>query len=258
MSQPPPKGTPSLIGCVARLDVGEHDSQALIDSLPWRLAEHFRGRVDDYKVALFSDHALAVFFPNWVERGSAIGHSPLCLDGVSLHFSDWVEAGEEDRGHLPFKCWIRLRNWPLCCWNTEAVTAAVSSFGELWEVDECSAGRSDVSNFRVLVRCRDADAIPATLLLTVVDRRFRISIEVESFEAAPPILLDETTDRQLGLDTWEDQVRFLKTSGRRYSKTSASVPSSQSSAGGGEGEALSKMMTRFALLGPVYRPRFLS
>ncbi len=57
-------------------------------SLPQSLAGHFGGSAFEYKVSLFSAHFLAVFFPSWVSRESAIGHSPLCLDGMTVRFSN--------------------------------------------------------------------------------------------------------------------------------------------------------------------------
>ncbi len=221
---------------MAKLEIGALDAVALKESLPSKLAAHFGGQSGDYKVASYSASALAVFFPNWVARGSAIGHSPLCLDGVSLSFSDWGEPAEVARGHLRQKVWIRLRNWPILCWSSEEVAAAVSAFGELWEVDERSSSLADVSSFRALIRYRDAGMIPASILLVVEDRRFRIPIEVETCEEAAPILLGEETDRRLGLDTWENQEAFLRAA-RRHSTLPGLAPSRQSSARG-VGEAL--------------------
>ncbi len=229
---PPPRGKPSLAGCVAKLEIGALDALALKDSLLSKLAAHFGGQSGDYKVASYSASALAILFPNWVARGSAIGHSPLCLDGVSLFFSDWSEPGEVARGHLRHKVWIRLRNWPILCWSTEEVAAAISAFGELWEVDDRCSSLADVSSFRVLIRCRDAGMIPASLLLVVEDRCFRIPIEVDACDEAAPILLGEDTDRRLGLDTWDDQEAFLRTAGR-HSTLPGLATSRQSSAGGG-------------------------
>ncbi len=205
---PPPRGNPSLAGCVARLEVGCHDADALRDVLPGKLADHFGGSSDDFKVSLFSASALAVFFPNWVARESAIGRSPLWLNGVSCTFSNWVEPGEVKRGHLLQKVWLRLVNWPLLCWSVEEVKAAVSRFGELWEVDEASLAHTDVSCFRVLVRCSSLAVVPSELTLWVEDRRFIVSVSVDSWEAAEPILLGEETDRRLGLTVREDQDAF--------------------------------------------------
>ncbi len=190
--------------------MGNHDVDVLKDSLPSKLAAHFRGKEVDYKVALLSDSHLAVIFPNWVERGSAIGHSPLWLDGVPFTFSDWQEVGERDRGHLRHKVWLRLRNWPLACWTLSEVTAAVAGFGEVWDADERSTGLLDVSHFRVQVRCGHVEQVPESLLLMVADRRFHVPIEVDSWEETKPILLDEETDRGLGLDSWEDQEQFRR------------------------------------------------
>ncbi len=185
---------------MAKLEVGALDARVLKECLPSKLAARFGGSEVDYKVAPYNDSVLAVFFPNWVERGSAIGHSPLWLDGVSLKFTDWVEPGELPRGHLRQKVWIRLRDWSIHCWSSAEVAAAVSGFGELWDVDDRSSGLADVSCYRVLVRCRDVGMIPESILLTVEDRRFRIPIEVGECEAAAPILLGEDTDmRRAGL-----------------------------------------------------------
>ncbi len=123
-----------------------------------------------------------------------------------MTFSNWVEAGEVERGHLRHKVWLRLRGWPILCWNREDVKATVSGFGELWEVDDDTTDLADVSCYRVLVRCGDVSAVPATLSLMVEDRCFRVDVEVDSWEAAAPILLGE--DRRLGLTTREDQDRF--------------------------------------------------
>ncbi len=156
-----------MSGCMARLEVGGHDAGALMAGLPSKLADYFGGSASDYKVATLSVSALAIFFPNWMARESAIGRSPFCLDGVSVHFSNWVEPGEGMRGHLHHKVWLRLVDWPILCWSVEEVKAAVSCFGELWEVDEASVGLADVSCFRVRVRCFDVDRIPSALSLWV-------------------------------------------------------------------------------------------
>ncbi len=66
----------------------------------------------------------------------------------------------------------------------------------------------DVSGMRALVRCRSVDSIPRELSLWVDDRRFRILVVVESWEAAPPILLGEADDLRLGLASREDQDAF--------------------------------------------------
>ncbi len=100
---PPKPSSPSLAGCVARLEVGDHDVGALKAAIPFKLADYFGGSANDFKVSSFSDSALAIFFPNWVARESAIGQSPLWLDGVSCNFSNWVEKGEVSRGHLQQK-----------------------------------------------------------------------------------------------------------------------------------------------------------
>ncbi len=73
--------------------------------------------------------------------------------------------------------------------------------------DACSALR-DVSGFRILVRCANVDSIPSFLSLWVEDRRFRVSVVVESWVAADPILLGEATDQRLGLTSREDQDLF--------------------------------------------------
>ncbi len=110
---PPPRGQPSLSGCVAKLDTGKFDPVALMNTLPTKLAGNFGGSAHDYKVASLCDSFLAVFFPNWVSRESAIGRSPLRLDGVPFVFSNWAESGEEERSHLQHKVWIRLLNWSI-------------------------------------------------------------------------------------------------------------------------------------------------
>ncbi len=248
---PPPRGTPALSGCMAKLEIGLLDPVALKDPLPSKLAGHFGGSASDYKVASLCDSSLVVVFPNWVARGSAIGRSPLWLDGVPLAFSDWAEPEEVEHGHLRHKVRIRLLNWPIICWSVEEVTAAVSGFGELWEADERSTGLDDVSCFRVLVRCRDVDRVPEALSLTVEDRRFRIPIVVESWEAAEPILLGEDTDRQLGLVTWEDQESFRHTTGFSSSTVAgpgcaAHAPSGQSSSGGVNGVLNSQLRSSSA------------
>ncbi len=66
-------------------------------------------------------------------------------------------------GHLRHKAWIRLLNWPLLCWSEEEVKAAISGFGELWEVDEASSGAANFSHYRALVRCLDTSLIPKSL-----------------------------------------------------------------------------------------------
>ncbi len=124
-----------------------------------------------------------------------------------------MERGEEKRSPLGQKAWIRLINWTIHCWSEAEVTTVVSGFGELWEVDEHSLGMEDVSASRVLIRCRDVNCIPEVLNLTVVDRRFRIPIVIESWEAAEPILLGEELDQRLGLTTAEAQNAFINLTG---------------------------------------------
>ncbi len=157
--------------------------------------------------------SLAIFFPSWLSRESAIGRSPLRLGEVSYSFSIWAEEGEEERGHLRHMAWIRLINWPILCWSEEEVKAAVSGFGELWEVDDRSSGLLDVSCFRVRVRCRDVMCIPEVLSLTVEDRRFCISIAVDSWEETVPILLGEAANLRLGLTSPEAQEGFINSTG---------------------------------------------
>ncbi len=143
-----------------------------------------------------------------------------------FRFSNWVEAAEVGRGLSSHFVWLKLHGWPVLCWNTEDVRAAVSGFGALWEVDEASESRRDVSSYRVQVRCRDVRAILESLSLFVEDRRFIIRIEVVSSAVAPPILLGEATDRRLGLDSADAQAAFLKSSGV------AGVPAGDGSRGG--------------------------
>ncbi len=45
------------------------------------------------------------------------------------------------------------------------------------------------------------------------DRRFRIPIEIDSWEDAAPILLGENLDHHLGLETTEEQEDFLRLTG---------------------------------------------
>ncbi len=103
-------------------------------------------------MATFLADAVVVFFPSWVSMESAIGHSPLLLDDSAYHFSNWVEVGEDKRGLLRHKAWIRLRNWP--CWSEAEVKAAISDFGELWEVDALSSGVANVTFFGPLSGAR--------------------------------------------------------------------------------------------------------
>ncbi len=100
---PPPRGQPSLTGTVARMAIGKYDAGTLKDVISAKLANYFGGAAGDYKVATFSDSFLAVFFLSWAARESAIGHSPLWLDGFAVSFSHWVEPGEAVRGHLKYK-----------------------------------------------------------------------------------------------------------------------------------------------------------
>nr|CAD1819927.1 unnamed protein product [Ananas comosus var. bracteatus] len=123
------------------------------------------------------------------------------------------EVGEGARGYLSCKAWIRLCDWPILCWNKEDVKAAVSGFGELWEVDEASELCENVSFFRVKVRCQCVDIIPESLELMVEDRRFTVPIEIESSEECNPIFLGESLDQRLGLDSLDAQERFIRLTG---------------------------------------------
>nr|CAD1835016.1 unnamed protein product [Ananas comosus var. bracteatus] len=88
-----------------------------------------------------------------------------------------------------------------------------SGFDELWDTDPLSNQRADVSYFRAFIRCQDVLTIPEAIILTVDDRRFRIPIEIESWEQANPILLSEDLDDQLGLVSTEEQEAFLRQTG---------------------------------------------
>ncbi len=80
------------------------------------------GRLD-YKVAPTASQGVAVFFPNWVARESAIARSPLLLENHRFRFLNWVEPGEVGRGRLLHKVWIKLHLWPVCCWYIDDVRA---------------------------------------------------------------------------------------------------------------------------------------
>ncbi len=80
-----------------------------------------------------------------------------------MSFSDWSEPGEVGRGQLRHKVWLRLVGWPIFCWSTAEIRAAVSGFGELWTIDEPSLNLVDVSSLRALVRCSDVERIPGSL-----------------------------------------------------------------------------------------------
>ncbi len=198
-------GQPALSGCVARVEVGDLHFRSVLEVLPRGLAGVFSGSPSDYRVASFRSSTLAIFFPSWVTRESAIGRSPLRFEGNLFSFSNWVEVGEEARGRLFHKVWIRLVNWPILCWNKENVKAVVSGFGEFWESDKSSSELKEVSSYRVCIRCVDVGSIPEVLNLMVEDRRFRIPIVVDSWEDASPILLGENLDHHLGLDSSEAQ-----------------------------------------------------
>nr|CAD1840706.1 unnamed protein product [Ananas comosus var. bracteatus] len=172
-----------------------------------------RGSSREFLVANFDAYFLAVFFPNWVARESAISKSPLRFEGLDFKLSNWTEVAELDRGHLRHKVWVRLHYWPILCWNEENVKAAVSGFGELWEIDPLSERRVDVSFFRANVRCQDVHSIPEVLNLMVDDRRFRIPVEIELSEDANPILLSEDLDERLGLESSDAQDRFIRLTG---------------------------------------------
>nr|CAD1820598.1 unnamed protein product [Ananas comosus var. bracteatus] len=154
---------------------------------------------------------------------SRIGHrtQPLRFEGSLFHFSNWKEVGELERGHLHHKAWIRLLHWPILCWNEEDVKAAVSGFGELWEVDPLSERRDDVSFFRARIRCQSVHRIPEILTLMVEDKRFQIPVVIESWEDANPILLGEGLDEHLGIETMDAQEAFIRQTGFQ------SIPSSR-------------------------------
>ncbi len=80
-------------------------------------------------------------------RESAIGRSPLWFEGKRFSLFDWAEVGGEARGRLFHKAWIKLVDWPILCWNEADVKAAVSGFGELWDIDVRSKELQDVSNY---------------------------------------------------------------------------------------------------------------
>nr|CAD1824961.1 unnamed protein product [Ananas comosus var. bracteatus] len=212
-SRPSPSGLPSFSGCVALAEVLGPIGGIVQDVkvvLSNGLAARFGGSSREFLVADFDAPLLAVFFPNWVTREGVISRSPFRFEGVDFKLSNWSEVAELDRGHLRHMAWVRLHHWPILCWNEEDVKAAVSGFGELWEIDPLSERRLDVSFFRAKIRCQDIHSIPETLRLMVDDRRFQISVEIESWEDANPILLGDDLDDRLGLETSDAQDRFIR------------------------------------------------
>ncbi len=91
--------------------------------------------------------------------------------------------------------------------------AAISGFGELWECDDRCSDLMDVSCFRIRIRCSNAAAIPEALNLIVEDRWFNIPIEINSWEETNPILLGESLDHHLGLNSAAAQEDFIHQSG---------------------------------------------
>nr|CAD1844317.1 unnamed protein product [Ananas comosus var. bracteatus] len=90
---------------------------------------------------------------------------------------------------------------------SQTLPQPISSFGELWDINPLSDRRDDVSFLQARIRCPNVHQIPELLNLMVDDRRFRIPIEIDSWEEARPILLGEDLDRRLGLDTTENRRR---------------------------------------------------
>ncbi len=223
-SRATPAGRPPLSGRVALVEAIPPLPADVKGTISRGLAARFGGSVADYMVADFKGPRLAIFFPNWVERESAIGRSPLRLEGHSFRFSDWVESEETGRCHHLHKAWIKLHGWPIACWNSDDVTAAVSGFGAFWEDDDSNARLVDVGTYRVRIRCSHVRCIPETLLLSVDDRCFNIRVEIESWEEANPILLGEDLDSRLGLETAEDQEAFLRGSGFANSQSLPGPP----------------------------------
>nr|CAD1835781.1 unnamed protein product [Ananas comosus var. bracteatus] len=184
-SRPPPHGLPSLSSCVALAEVLSPFAENAKEVLSQGLAARFEGSNLEY--------------PLW--RSSSPTGSPenRPFVGAPSGLRAWISKSptELDRGHLRHK----------------DVKAAVSGFGELWDIDQLSEGRIDVSFFRVNIRCQDVNSISETLNLMVEDRRFRIPIEIESWEKANPILLGEDMDERLGLESTEAQDRFIRQTG---------------------------------------------
>nr|CAD1838246.1 unnamed protein product [Ananas comosus var. bracteatus] len=172
----------------------------------------------EFRVGSFLPMTRAVFFPSWAVRESAVGRGSLRFQGYTFLFSNWVEMGERERGHLHHKVWIKLHDWPILCWNIEDVKAAVCDFGELWDVDIQSEQASIVSYFRLLERCQHVDVIPESIDLMVEDRCFSVPIEIDSVEEANPILLGESLDEQLDLGA-PTGGRRAPTGGRRQAST---------------------------------------
>nr|CAD1829324.1 unnamed protein product [Ananas comosus var. bracteatus] len=185
-SRPPPVGQPSLAGCVARVEVLGFLSLDTKEVISRGLATRFGGSPRDFKVASGLASSMPVFFPNWLAREFAIGCSPLRFGNSVFRFANWSETGEVERGHLKHMAWIRLLHWPILCWNCEDVKAAISGFGELWEVDTRSEGRED---------------------------EVRIPIEVDSWEETNPIFLGEELDERLGLVLAEAQEELIRQTG---------------------------------------------
>lgn len=114
-SRSPPPGLPPLSACVVLVEVlGPVDGNAKT-ALSTGLAAKFGGSCRDFLVADFDGPLLAMFFPNWVARESAISRNPFRFEGLNFKFSNWTEVAELDRGHLRHKVWVRLCHWPILC-----------------------------------------------------------------------------------------------------------------------------------------------
>nr|CAD1840599.1 unnamed protein product [Ananas comosus var. bracteatus] len=83
------------------------------------------------------------------------------------------------------------------------------SSSDFRDVDIHSEQHSNVSYFRLLVRCQNVNVIPETIDLTVEDRSFSVPIEIESCEEANPILLGEELAEDLSLASLEAQKGFI-------------------------------------------------
>nr|CAD1818571.1 unnamed protein product [Ananas comosus var. bracteatus] len=189
----PPAGVLSLSGRVALVEVRSRPPGNVKEILSRGLAARFGGPVE---------------IIGWLIFGGLLWRS-----------------SSRTRGHLVHKAWIRLHHWLILCWNEEDVKAAVSGFGELWNIDPLIDSRMDVSFFRAYIRCQHVQNIPEVINLMVEDRRFKVLVEVESWEEANPILLGEDLDGHLGHDCVDAQESFIHLTG--FSSVPARQPLEQ-------------------------------
>nr|CAD1834468.1 unnamed protein product [Ananas comosus var. bracteatus] len=191
---PPPARQPSLSGTVAKVDIASLRPDFVREVLPGGLVARFEGSSRDYKVASFRASAMAVFFPSWVSRESAIGHSP---SGLRVLFS--IFPTRRKWGNLRGDIFTTKRGSDSYTGRSCAGTRKTSKLQSL----------GSASSGRWILSAKGGMTSPSS------------ELGFGAKEDANPILLGEGLDEHLGIETMDTQEAFIRQTGFQ------SIPSSR-------------------------------